>query len=159
VRNKERACNAAGMNGTVLRFGAETSQAALIEEIDRLNADPRTHGILVQLPLPSQLDERAILGRVDPRKDVDGFHPANAGRLPSGPPRFIPCTPLGIRELLRASGVETRGARALVLGRSQTVGRPMALLLLQKGPGGDATVTIAHTGTRDVAGLCREADI
>lgn len=159
VRNKERACREAGMDGTVLRFPADVSQAALIETVDLLNADPKVHGILVQLPLPSGIDDRAVLDRVDPRKDVDGFHPENAGRLALGVPRFVPCTPLGVRELLLSAGVETRGARAAVLGRSQTVGKPMALLLMQKGPGGDATVTVAHTATRDVAGVCREAEI
>jgi methylenetetrahydrofolate dehydrogenase (NADP+)/methenyltetrahydrofolate cyclohydrolase len=159
VRNKETACKGAGMSGQVLRLPAEVGQAALIETVDRLNADRWVHGILVQLPLPKGVEERAVLERIDPLKDVDGFHPENVGRLALGRPRFVPCTPLGVRELLLSAGVETRGARAVVLGRSQTVGKPMALLLLQKGPGGDATVTVAHTGTRDVAALCREAEI
>jgi methylenetetrahydrofolate dehydrogenase (NADP+) / methenyltetrahydrofolate cyclohydrolase len=159
VRNKQNACREAGMSGAIERMPADTSQEALIETIDRLNADPRVHGILVQLPLPKQVDERAVLERVDPRKDVDGFHPVNVGLLASGVPRFVPCTPLGIRELLVDAGVETRGARAVVLGRSQIVGKPMALLLMQKGPGGDATVTVCHTATRDPASLAREADI
>jgi methylenetetrahydrofolate dehydrogenase (NADP+)/methenyltetrahydrofolate cyclohydrolase len=159
VRNKETACKGAGMSGQVLRLPADVGQAALVETVDRLNADRQVHGILVQLPLPKGVEERAVLERIDPLKDVDGFHPENAGRLALGRPRFVPCTPLGVRELLRAAGVETRGARAVVLGRSQTVGKPMALLLLQKGPGGDATVTVAHTATRDVAALCREAEI
>jgi methylenetetrahydrofolate dehydrogenase (NADP+) / methenyltetrahydrofolate cyclohydrolase len=159
VRNKEAACKSAGIRGRVLRFPANISQAGLLETVDLLNADRSVHGILVQLPLPSGIDDRAILERINPRKDVDGFHPDNVGRLASGHPRFIPCTPLGIRELLVSAGVVTRGARAVVLGRSQTVGKPMALLLLQKGPGGDATVTVSHTATRDVAAVCREADI
>jgi methylenetetrahydrofolate dehydrogenase (NADP+)/methenyltetrahydrofolate cyclohydrolase len=159
VRNKGNACKAAGMNGSVVRLPATTTQAALVDLIDRLNADPATHGILVQLPLPDGVDERAVLGRVDPRKDVDGFHPENVGLLTIGAPRFVPCTPLGIRELLLSAGVQTRGARAVVLGRSQIVGKPMALLLLQKGQGGDATVTVCHTGTRDLASVCREADV
>src|SRR5262249_12804334 len=128
-------------------------------DIERLNADPMVHGILVQLPLPAQLNERVILARVNPRKDVDGFHPENVGLLASGSPRFVPCTPLGVRELLSHAGVDTRGAHAVVLGRSQIVGRPMALLLLQRGPGGDATVTVCHTGTRDASAYARDADI
>lgn len=159
VRNKENACKAAGMSGSVLRFPADVGQAALIDAVESLNADPKVHGILVQLPLPRGIDERAVLERIDPRKDVDGFHTDNVGRLAIGTPRFVPCTPLGVRELLLSAGVETRGARAAVLGRSQTVGKPMALLLMQKGPGGDATVTVGHTATRDVAEVCREADI
>jgi methylenetetrahydrofolate dehydrogenase (NADP+)/methenyltetrahydrofolate cyclohydrolase len=147
------------MNGHVVRLAAETSQATLIATIDRLNADPTVHGILVQLPLPRQIDERAIVERVDPRKDVDGFHPVNVGLLAMGTPRFVPCTPLGIRELLLHAGVETRGAHAVVLGRSQLVGKPMALLLMQKGMGGDATVTVCHTATRDPVSFARQADI
>ena len=127
--------------------------------IDLLNADPKVHGILVQLPLPPQVDERAVLERVDPLKDVDGFHPENVGLLAIGQPRFVPCTPLGVRELLVSAQVSTRGARAVVLGRSQIVGKPMALLLLQKGAGGDATVTVCHTATPDPHLICREADI
>jgi methylenetetrahydrofolate dehydrogenase (NADP+)/methenyltetrahydrofolate cyclohydrolase len=159
VRNKQNSCKAAGMNGHVERFPANTTQAALLAVIDRLNADPAVHGILVQLPLPPQIDERAIVERVDPRKDVDGFHPINVGLLAMGVPRFVPCTPLGIRALLQAARIETRGAHAVVLGRSQIVGKPMALLLLQKSPGGDATVTVCHTATRDVPALARQADL
>jgi methylenetetrahydrofolate dehydrogenase (NADP+)/methenyltetrahydrofolate cyclohydrolase len=159
VRNKQNSCKTAGMNGHVERLPSDTTQATLISTIDRLNADPDVHGILVQLPLPRQIDERAIVERVDPRKDVDGFHPVNVGLLAMGVPRFVPCTPLGIRELLLAEKIETRGAHAVVLGRSQIVGKPMALLLLQKGPGGDATVTVCHTSTRDAAALAREADL
>jgi methylenetetrahydrofolate dehydrogenase (NADP+)/methenyltetrahydrofolate cyclohydrolase len=143
----------------VLRLPADTPQPARLKTVDRLNADPATHGVLVQLPLPPTVDTLAVLRQVEPRKDVDGFHPENAGLLAIGTPRFVPCTPLGIRELLLSAGVETRGARAVVLGRSQTVGKPMALLLLEKGPGGDATVTVCHTGTRDAAAVCREADV
>lgn len=151
VRNKERACQAAGMNGKVVRLPSATTEAELLAEIDRLNRDAATHGILVQMPLPKQISEAAAVERVAPAKDVDGFHPVNFGLLAAGRPRFIPCTPLGIRELLLHSGVETRGVCAVVLGRSQIVGKPMALLLLQKGPGGDATVTVCHTATRDPA--------
>ncbi len=159
VRKKQNTCRSVGMNGNVLRLPADVTQAAVLETLDRLNADSQVHGILVQLPLPPQIDERAVVERIDPRKDVDGFHPENVGRMTIGQPRFVPCTPLGVRELLLSAGVETRGARAVVLGRSQIVGKPMALLLLQKGAGGDATVTICHTATRDAAASCREADI
>lgn len=159
VRNKQNACKAAGMNGTLERLPIEVSQAELVAVIDRLNADPTVHGILVQLPLPPQIDERLILERIDPRKDVDGFHPENVGLLTIGSPRFVPCTPLGIRELLIESGVTTRGAHAVVLGRSNIVGKPMALLLLRKGKGGDATVTVCHTGSRDIPSITRQADI
>jgi methylenetetrahydrofolate dehydrogenase (NADP+) / methenyltetrahydrofolate cyclohydrolase len=159
VRNKESACKAAGMNGTVLRLAAETTQGELLAIIDRLNADPAVHGILVQLPLPKQIDEAAVVERVAPLKDVDGFHPFNFGLLAAGSPRFVPCTPLGIRELLVHCHVQTRGAHAVVLGRSHIVGKPMALLLLQKGEGGDATVTVCHTGTREPAAIARQADL
>jgi methylenetetrahydrofolate dehydrogenase (NADP+) / methenyltetrahydrofolate cyclohydrolase len=159
VRNKQNSCKAAGMNGHVERLPADTTQAALIAAIARLNADPNVHGILVQLPLPPQIDERAIVERVDPRKDVDGFHPLNVGLLAMGTPRFVPCTPLGIRVLLEHEKIETRGTHAVVLGRSQIVGKPMAMLLLQKGPGGDATVTVCHTATRDASAIARQADL
>lgn len=159
VRNKQNACQAAGMNGKLLRLPAETGQGDLLTTIDRLNDDPAVHGLLVQLPLPGGIDDRAVIERIDPLKDVDGFHPVNAGLLSQGVPRFVPCTPLGIRELLVQANVETRGAHAVVLGRSQIVGKPMALLLLQKGPGGDATVTVCHTGTTDPASIARQADI
>jgi len=159
VRNKQGACKAAGMNGKVLRLAPETSQAELLATIDRLNADQAVHGILVQLPLPKGIDDRPVIERIDPLKDVDGFHPVNTGLLAQGSPRFVPCTPLGIRELLVHAKVETRGAHAVVLGRSQIVGKPMVLLLLQKGEGGDATVSVCHTGTRDPASIARQADI
>jgi methylenetetrahydrofolate dehydrogenase (NADP+)/methenyltetrahydrofolate cyclohydrolase len=159
VRTKENAVKAAGMEGEVVRLPADASQARLLEVVDRLNADPNVHGILVQLPLPKGMDSVAILDRVDPRKDVDGFHTQNVGLLAQGRPRFVPCTPLGIVELLKEAGLETRGAHVVVLGRSQVVGKPVALLLLQKGRGADATVTVCHTGTKDPARFAREADV
>ena len=159
VRNKQNACYAAGIDGKLLRLPAETSQGDLLTTIDLLNADPAVHGILVQLPLPKAIDDRAVIERIDPLKDVDGFHPVNAGLLFQGVPRFVPCTPLGIRELLIEANVQTRGTHAVVLGRSQIVGKPMALLLLQKSPGGDATVTVCHTATTDPASIARRADI
>ncbi len=159
VRNKRKACDDAGIGGETITLAADVTQAKLLDTLDRLNASSEIDGILVQLPLPGQIDERAVIERIDPRKDVDGFHPVNAGLLAIGAPRFAPCTPLGIRELLLRESVETRGARAVVLGRSQIVGKSMALLLMQKGEGGDATVTVCHASTRDVAAVAREADI
>ena len=159
VSSKQKASIAAGMNGNILRLPVETTQAELLATIDRLNLDPSVHGILVQMPLPRHIDERSVIERVSPDKDVDGFHPVNFGLLAQGSPRFVPCTPLGIRELLIHSKIATKGAHAVVLGRSQLVGKPMALLLLQKGPGGDATVTVCHTATEDPASLARQADI
>lgn len=159
VRNKQNACKEAGMRGTVLRLTGDVEESRLLETIDRLNEDPDTHGILVQLPLPSQIDDRKVIERINPWKDVDGFHPENAGLLAIGDPRFVPCTPLGIRELLIAHGIETRGQHAVVLGRSQIVGKTMALLLLQKGAGGDATVTVCHSASRDLESFTRQADI
>jgi len=159
VGSKQKAAAAAGMNGTVLRLSAQTSQAELLATIDRLNADPTVHGVLVQMPLPRHIDEPAVIERVSPEKDVDGLHPWNVGLLARGAPRFVPCTPMGIRALLVHANVETRGAHAVVLGRSPLVGKPMGLLLLQKGPGGDATVTVAHSATRDPAAIARQADV
>jgi methylenetetrahydrofolate dehydrogenase (NADP+) / methenyltetrahydrofolate cyclohydrolase len=159
VRNKESACNAAGISGNVVRLPEKVREVELLAAIDRLNADSAVHGILVQLPLPAHIDERAVTERVAPKKDVDGFHPFNLGLLARGTPRFVPCTPLGIRELLAHNGIETRGMHAVVLGRSQIVGKPMALLLMQKGKGGDATVTVCHTATRDAAAMARQADL
>ncbi len=159
VRNKESACKAAGMTGTVVRLPANVFEIDLLAAIDKLNGDPTVHGILVQLPLSAHLAERTVVERVAPHKDVDGFHPFNFGLLARGDPRFVPCTPLGIRQLLDHGGVDTRGMHAVILGRSQIVGRPMALLLLQKGEGGDATVTVCHTATRDVAAVARQADL
>jgi methylenetetrahydrofolate dehydrogenase (NADP+)/methenyltetrahydrofolate cyclohydrolase len=159
VRNKQNSCKAAGMRGTLLKLPAEVPESQLLETIAALNADPEVHGILVQLPLPSQIDDRKVIEVIDPRKDVDGFHPENAGLLAIGQPRFVPCTPLGIRELLIANGIETKGAHAVILGRSQIVGKSLALLLLQKGPGGDATVTVCHSASRDLGYFTRQADI
>ncbi len=159
VRNKENACKAAGMRGTVVRLPEQVREPELLAAIDRLNADRSVHGILVQFPVPGHIEERAVVERVAPQKDVDGFHPFNLGLLARGTPRFVPCTPLGIRELLAHGGIETRGMHAVVLGRSQIVGKPMALLFLQKGQGGDATVTVCHTATRDAASLARQADL
>ena len=157
VRNKQRACEQAGILSTKHALPAETSQDELLALIDRLGADSSVHGILCQLPLPDHLDERAVLDRVDPLKDVDCFHPENVGRLSQGRPRFAPCTPAGVMELLRAAGFDPAARRAVVLGRSEIVGKPMAMLLLARGA--DATVTVCHSRTPDPAAVCREADL
>ncbi len=159
VRNKRKACQTVGIHDVLIQMPAATTQAELLAEVDRLNADPQIHGILVQLPLPTGLDELEVLDRIHPLKDVDGFHAENLGRLASGRPRLVPCTPLGVREMLIRTGIQTRGRHAVVVGRSNIVGKPMALLLLQKGPGGDATVTVAHTATPDLPSVTRQADI
>jgi methylenetetrahydrofolate dehydrogenase (NADP+)/methenyltetrahydrofolate cyclohydrolase len=155
VRNKDRAAAEAGFDSATIHLPESTTEAALLAEIARLNADPAVDGILVQLPLPAHIRAEAAIAAVDPAKDVDGFHPLNAGRLAAGDPGLVPCTPRGVMHLLAESGVALRGARALVLGRSQIVGRPMAQLLL----GADCTVTIAHSRTRDLPAECRRAEI
>ncbi len=155
VRNKDRAAAEAGFDSATLHLPESTTEAALLAEIARLNANPAVDGILVQLPLPAHIRAEAAIAAVDPAKDVDGFHPLNAGRLAAGEPGLVPCTPRGVMHLLAEAGVTLRGARALVLGRSQIVGRPMAQLLL----GADCTVTIAHSRTRDLPAECRRAEI
>jgi methylenetetrahydrofolate dehydrogenase (NADP+)/methenyltetrahydrofolate cyclohydrolase len=155
VRNKDKAASAAGFDSATIHLPADTTQAALLATIARLNADPAVDGILVQLPLPPQISTQAAIAAVDPAKDVDGFHPLNAGRLAAGQPGLVPCTPRGVMHILAEAGVALRGARAVVLGRSQIVGRPMAQLLLSA----DCTVTVAHSRTRDLAAECRRADV
>ena len=155
VRNKIRACEEVGIRSEHHALPESTSTAELLELIASLNARDDVDGILTQLPLPSQIDETAIIEAMDPNKDVDGFHPVNVGRLALGRPIFVPCTPAGIIELLDYNGVEIRGTNACVVGRSQIVGRPMAQLLLQR----DATVTICHSRTRDLAAVTRSADL
>ena len=155
VRSKDRAANEAGISARTLRLPADTSEEALITQIARLNADPAVDGILVQLPLPAHIDTQTVIEAVDPEKDVDGFHPLNVGRLASGHPALVPCTPLGVMKLLETSGTELSGARALVLGRSAIVGRPLVALLLAA----NATVTTAHSRTRDLPDECRRAEV
>lgn len=155
VRNKERACVKLGMNSQVLRFPAETTQEEILNTVRLLNQDDSVHGILVQLPLPRHIDEQAVLCAIDPDKDVDGFHAMNAGRLMNGEPGFVACTPKGVMRLLEVSGVELDGKNAVVVGRSNIVGKPMALLLLQK----NCTVTIAHSHTKNLTAVTRSADI
>jgi len=160
VRSKDKTCNELGMYSQKFELPADTTQETLVALIHQLNADSRIHGILVQSPPPAHIDESAVIEAIDPRKDVDGFHPINVAKVAMGAPdAFVPCTPLGCQRLLLESGIETAGAHVVVLGRSMIVGKPMALLLMQKGPGGDATVTVAHSRTRDLAAVCRTADI
>ncbi len=160
VRSKGKACHEAGMHSETILLPPDTSQADLLATLDRLNADPAIHGILVQLPLPRHLDTQAVLRRVDPAKDVDGFHPVNVGKVVLGDPTgFKPATPCGVQQMLIRSGIETRGAHAVVVGRSTIVGRPMAALLLQDGPGGNATVTVCHSRSRDLPAITRTADL
>ena len=155
VRNKENACNRAGIRSTVLRLPESCTQEELEGAVLALNADEQVHGILVQLPLPKGLDEARVLALIDPKKDVDGFHAMTAGKLMSGQPGFVPCTPLGVMKLLEAYDIPTRGKHAVVIGRSNIVGKPMAMLLLAA----DATVTICHSKTENLAEIARQADI
>jgi methylenetetrahydrofolate dehydrogenase (NADP+)/methenyltetrahydrofolate cyclohydrolase len=157
VRNKQLACQKAAMKSTLHRLPATTSPSQMLELIEGLNADAAVHGILVQLPLPPGLDAAPVLEAVRPSKDVDGFHPENVGRLHQGRPRFVPCTPAGVMRLLAVSGIQTSGRHAVVIGRSDIVGKPMAALLAQKGA--DATVTLCHSRTADIAAYTRQADI
>ncbi|MDR0871010.1 MAG: bifunctional methylenetetrahydrofolate dehydrogenase/methenyltetrahydrofolate cyclohydrolase FolD [Planctomycetaceae bacterium] len=159
VANKEKACQKNGIAGKLFRLPAETTTVELLQLIEQLNADTAVHGILVQLPLPKQINEKEILDAVRPEKDVDAFHPENVGLLSQGRPRFLPCTPYGVQQLLVRNGIETRGKHVVVIGRSDIVGKPMGLILLQKGVGGDATVTTVHSRTENLAGLTRQADI
>ncbi len=155
VRNKAKEAAAAGIRSHVERLPASSSQAQLVATVAALNRDPAVHGILVQLPLPRGVEADAVLEAVDPAKDVDGFHPLNAGRLLAGRPGFVPCTPAGILELLRRNGIALAGKRAVVIGRSNIVGKPLALLLLQE----NCTVTVCHSRTADLAAIAAEAEI
>ena len=150
VRSKERTCRELGMHSVKHELPAATSQAALVDLVRELNADPAIHGILVQSPPPPHIDERAVIETIDPRKDVDGFHPVNVAKIVLGDAdAFVPCTPLGCQRLLSRAGVEIAGAHVVVLGRSMIVGKPLALLFMRKGRGGDATVTVAHSRTQE----------
>ena len=160
VRSKEKASAEVGMKGEIIRLPANASQRELEALIDRLNADVTVHGILVQSPLPAHMDTNTVVRRIAPEKDVDGFHPVNVGKMLIGEKNgFSPCTPLGVQELLVRYGVSTAGQDVVVIGRSNIVGKPMAALLVQSGVGGDCTVTICHSRTRDLASHTRRADI
>lgn len=160
VRSKGKASTEVGMKSDTIRLPATTTQEELLALVDRLNADPSVHGILVQMPLPKQIDPNSVIRRIAPHKDVDGFHPVNVGKVLIGEKDgFAPCTPAGVQELLVRHGVETRGKHAVIVGRSNIVGKPMAALLVQQGTGGDCTVTICHSRTRDLGEITRQADI
>lgn len=155
VRNKQKACDAAGIYVDENKLPASTTQAELLRLIEKVNADPKIHGILVQLPLPKHIDSKVILDSVSPLKDADGFHPYNFGRLVEGNPIFEACTPKGVIKMIESTGVTIEGKRAVVLGRSNIVGKPAALMLLHR----HATVTICHSKTKDLPAVCREAEI
>lgn len=159
VTAKERACREIGLFSDDNRLDKATTQAELLALISRMNADPKIHGILVQLPLPKHLNESEVLLAINPDKDVDGFHPVNVGRMVLGQKAFLPCTPHGVVQLLVRSGVKLKGAHVVVVGRSNIVGKPLANLLLQKNEQTNATVTICHTGTKDIGYFTRQADI
>ncbi len=159
VRNKARACAEAGIDARTITPSSDISQDALLDIVRELNADPAVSGILVQLPLPPHIDERAITEAVDPDKDVDGLHPVNLGRLVQGQPHLVPATPAGVQQILLRTGNDPAGKRVVVVGRSTLVGKPLALLLGRKAEGANATVTLAHTGTTDLGAVAREADI
>jgi len=159
VTSKERACEEMGIYSDDNRLPAETSQEELLSLVRRMNDDPKIDGILVQLPLPAQLDESEVLRAIDPSKDVDGFHPVSVGKMMIGEKTFLPCTPHGVVQLLLRSGVKIEGAHVVIVGRSNIVGKPLANMLIQKSPTGNATVTVCHTRTKDVAAYTRQADI
>ena len=155
VGSKVKTCNELGMHSELVRLPAETTQEQLLETIDALNKNDKIDGILVQLPLPGQIDETPILEAIRPDKDVDGFHPVNTGKLMKGETSLAPCTPMGVMEMLARENVEIKGANAVIVGRSNIVGKPMALLMLHQ----HATVTLCHSRSRDLPGICRRADI
>jgi len=160
VKAKGKACEEAGMHSETIRLPEQASEAELLGVVERLNSDARIHGFLVQLPLPKHINSERVLNSVNPAKDVDGFHPVNVGKLSIGDPTALkPATPYGVQQMLIRSGIETRGANAVIVGRSNIVGKPMASLLIQPGKGGDATVTVCHSKSRDLPGICRGADI
>ncbi len=159
VRGKDRDCREVGLSSQVIHLPAETSQEELLQIVERLNADPAVSGFICQMPFPQQIDEHAIMQAISPDKDVDGLSPVSQGLLMQGRPRFISATPAGVQQMLARSGIDPAGQRVVIVGRSSLVGRPLAMLLVNKAPGANATVTLAHTGTRDLAAVTREADI
>jgi methylenetetrahydrofolate dehydrogenase (NADP+)/methenyltetrahydrofolate cyclohydrolase len=159
VRNKRKACEKVGMESWLHQLPKETTQAELLALVRHLNDDRRVHGILVQLPLPSQIDEPTVIRAVTPVKDVDGFGPENLGLLTAGAPRYLPCTPFGVQQLLLRNGIAIEGRHVVILGRSNIVGKPLALILMQKASGANATVTVCHSRSRNLADITRQADI
>lgn len=159
VGNKIKACQRCGFDSRTLRFDNDITEAQLLDEVRKLNADPDVDGFIVQLPLPAHIDEQKIIEAIDPAKDVDGFHPVNVGRTAIGLPAYAPATPAGIVELLRRYGIDTRGKHCVVMGRSNIVGKPMAQLMLRKDNPGNCTVTVCHSATPDISSITRQADI
>ena len=159
VRSKQKACETTGLKSTLHKLSADTTQQQLLDLITQLNQAPDVHGILVQLPLPKQIDQQVVLDAVTPLKDVDAFHPENVGLIAQGRPRFLPCTPHGVQQLLIASGTQIAGAHAVIIGRSEIVGKPLAMMLVQKGAGADATVTVCHSRTKNLPEITLQADI
>ena len=159
VANKVKACEACGFGSSLIRFDNDVTEERLLEEIDRLNRDEQVDGFIIQLPLPRHINEQKVIEAIDYRKDVDGFHPINVGRMSIGLPCFRSAAPAGIMELLERYGIKTKGCHAVVLGRSNIVGKPVAMMLMQKAQPGDCTVTVCHSATRNVKEICREADI
>ena len=159
VTGKKKACAEIGINSVEHKFDADLPEADLLKLIDELNGDPAIHGILVQLPLPDQIDEGKVLNAIDPTKDVDGFHPVNLGKMLVGEEGFLPCTPHGVQQLLVRGGIEIDGKHVVVVGRSNIVGKPVVNILFQKKPGANATVTVCHTGTKDMGHFTRQAEL
>ena len=159
VANKVKACEVCGFTSSLIRFESDVTEETLLAEIDRLNSDADVDGFIVQLPLPRHINEQRIIEAIDYRKDVDGFHPINVGRLAIGLPCFVSATPNGILQLLKRYDIETSGKKCVILGRSNIVGKPMATLMMQKANPGDATVTVCHSRSKDLVKECREADI
>ena len=159
VRNKEKACASIGLVSRKYEFGADYPEADVLKLIDELNQDKAIHGILVQLPLPDHISEDKVILAIEPDKDVDGFHPINIGKMMIGSPGFLPCTPHGIQQLLLRNNIEIEGSHVVILGRSNIVGKPLAMILVQKKPGGNATVTLCHTRTRNMGDITKSADI
>jgi len=159
VSSKRKTCKRLGFQSFEHDLPVDATEEQVLDTVQQLNENPEVHGILVQLPLPDQVDTSKVLLAIDPAKDVDGFHPVSLGNLVIGKPSFVPCTPCGIQQLIIRAGVETQGAHAVVVGRSNIVGKPVALLLMQKAVGADATVTVCHSRTKDIGAVCREADI
>lgn len=159
VANKVKACQQCGFKSTLIRFEEDVTQEELLKTIDQLNADPDIDGFIVQLPLPKHINEQSIIEAIDYRKDVDGFHPINVGRMSIGLPCFVSATPAGIIELLKRYQIPTRGANCVVLGRSNIVGKPVASLMMQKAATGNATVTVCHSATKNIKEICKQADI
>ncbi len=159
VRNKGLKCEELGMRSITVRMPETTTEEELLGKIYDLNRDPSVHGFIVQLPLPKHIDEDKVIDAIDPKKDVDGFHPVNVGNMLIGKPGFLPATPAGVQQMLVRSGIETSGKHVVVVGRSNIVGKPMAALMVQKAKGADATVTVVHSRTKDLPDLTRQADI